>query len=222
MEKQFAIFDMDGTLLDSMYVWRDIGPRMLRARGIEPAPDLGERLKGMTARQGAAYCKEVCRLPETVEEIYAQIEEQVKRFYETEVTAKPGVKKVLSLLKMEGVWMYVATATDRHLAETALRHAGIRDYFRGIVTSAETGAGKDVSPEIYERAMRRLRSNKKDTVIFEDALHAIRTAKKAGFRVAAVYDPSAEEDQAEIRALADYYFRSFEELFEARSLGEKN
>ena len=97
-------------------------------------------------------------------------------------------------------------------------NAGIRDSFRGLVTSAETGAGKDVSPEIYERAMRRLRSNKKDTVIFEDALHAIRTAKAAGFRVAAIYDPSAEEDQAEIRALADYYFRSFEELFETRAL----
>ena len=185
MRLQSAIFDMDGTLLDSMHIWRDIGPRMLRARGIQPAPDLGERLKVMTARQAEV---------------------------------KPGVKNLLSLLKMEGVWMYVATATDRHLAESALRHAGIRDYFRGIVTSAETGVGKDASPEIYERAMRRLRSNKKDTVIFEDALHAIRTAKAAGFRVAAIYDPSAEEDQEEIRSLADYYFRSFEELFETETL----
>lgn len=218
MRLQSAIFDMDGTLLDSMHIWKDIGPRMLRARGIQPAPDLGERLKPMTARQGAAYCKEAYHLPETVDEVYALVEAQVQDFYRNEVQAKPGVKRALSLLKMEGVWMYVATATDRHLVEDALRHAGIRDYFRGIVTSAETGAGKDVSPEIYERAMRRLRSNKKDTVIFEDALHAIRTAKSAGFRVAAVYDPSAEEDQPEIRALADYYIRSFEELFEAKEL----
>lgn len=218
MRLQSAIFDMDGTLLDSMHIWREIGPRMLRARGIQPAPDLGERLKPMTAHQGAAYCKEAYQLPETEEEIYAQIVDQIRLFYETEVEAKPGVKKALSLLKMEGVWMYVATATDRDLAEKALRHAGIRDYFRGIVTSAETGVGKDVSPEIYERAMRRLRSNKKDTVIFEDALHAVRTAKSGGFRVAAVYDPSAEADQAEIQSLADYYFRSFEELFEAKPL----
>lgn len=218
MRLQSAIFDMDGTLLDSMHIWRDIGPRMLRARGIEPAPDLGERLKPMSARQGAAYCKAEYHLPETEEEIRAQIEDQVRLFYQTEVAPKPGVKKLLSLLKMEGVWMYVATATDRSLAEEALRHAGIRDYFRGIVTSAEAGAGKDVSPEIYERALRRLRSNKKDTVVFEDALHAVRTAKAAGFRVAAVYDPSAREDQEEIRALADYYYHSFEELFEAKSL----
>lgn len=218
MRLQSAIFDMDGTLLDSMHIWRDIGPRMLRARGIEPAPGLGEQLKPMTAWQGAAYCKEAYRLPETVEEVYAQIEAQVRLFYETEVKAKPGVKKVLSLLKMEGVWMYIATATDRHLAEAALRHAGIQDYFRGLVTSAETGVGKDVSPEIYERALRRLRSNKQDTVIFEDALHAIRTAKAGGFRVAAIYDPSAEEDQEEIRSLADYYYRSFEELYQENTL----
>ena len=114
--------------------------------------------------------------------------------------------------------MYVATATDRPLAEAALRHAGIDGYFRGIVTVAEAGAGKAESAEIYERAMRRLQSNKKDTVIFEDALHAIQTAKAAGFRVAAVYDASAEADQEEIRRISDYYIRSFEEMFEAKAL----
>ena len=114
--------------------------------------------------------------------------------------------------------MYVATNTDRHLAEPALRHAGIGQYFRGILTCSEIGAGKNDSPEIYERAMTRLRSNKKDTVIFEDAVHAIRTAKRAGFRVCGVYDPSAEADQEEIRRLSDYYIRSFEEMFEAETL----
>ncbi len=218
MRLQSAIFDMDGTLLDSMHIWKDIGPNLLRAQGIEPAPDLREHLKGMTLREGAAYCRETYRLPQSVDEVITLIEDQVKGFYENEVEAKPGVKRLLSLLKIEGVWMYVATATDRHLAEKALRHAGILDYFRGIVTSSEAGVGKDESPEIYERALRRLRSNKHDTVVFEDALHAIRTAKSAGFRVAAIYDPSAEEDQAEIRRLADYYYRSFEELYEVNAL----
>lgn len=84
----------------------------------------------------------------------------------------------------------------------------------GMLTCGEVGAGKAESPEIYERAMRRLQSNKQNTVVFEDALHAIQTAKQAGFRVCAVYDPSAESDQAEIQALADTYIRSFEELTE--------
>ena len=114
--------------------------------------------------------------------------------------------------------MYVATATDRPLAEAALRHAGIDHYFRGLITVAEVGVGKRDSAEIYERAMRRLQSNKKDTVVFEDAFHAIRTAKAAGFRVAAVYDASEEANQPAIREMADYYIHSFEEMFETRSL----
>lgn len=213
MRLQSAIFDMDGTLLDSMFIWDDLGPGMLRAQGITPEEGLTEKLKVLTLRQGAAYCKERYALPQSVEEIVSLIEGRVEKFYKEEVQAKPGVEKFLSLLKMEGVWMYVATATDRHLAEAALRCAGIDGYFRGILTCQEVGQGKD-SPEIFERCMRRLRSNKKDTVIFEDALHAIETAKAAGFRVCGVYDDSAREDQEAIRRIADYYITSFEEMFE--------
>ena len=113
--------------------------------------------------------------------------------------------------------MYVATATDRPLAEAALKHAGIDSYFRGIITTQEAGQNKREGPEVYERALRRLRSNKKDTVVFEDALYALKTAKAAGFRTAAVYDAS-EPDQDEMRRLADYYIRSYEEMFQAEAL----
>ena len=113
--------------------------------------------------------------------------------------------------------MYVATATDRPLAEAALRHAGI-DTTSGDLSLWRRWGRQKESAEIYERAMRRLQSNKKDTVVFEDAFHAIQTAKAAGFRVAAVYDASEEAHQEEIRGLADYYIRSFEEMFETREL----
>ena len=218
MRLQSAIFDMDGTLLDSMHIWNSLASDLLRSMGVEPAPDLGDRLMLMTFRDGAALCKEEYHLSQTVEEIMDMAKSKVRAFYENEVQPKPGVRKFLSLLKMEGVWMYVATNTDRDLVESALKHTGLDSYFRGILTCAEVGAGKKDSPEIYERCMRRLRSTKKDTVIFEDALHAIQTAKAAGFRVCAVYDPSAEADQEEIKALSDYYIRSFEEMFETETL----
>jgi len=208
---------MDGTLLDSMGMWRTLGSVLARNHGKEAPADLDRQVASLGLWEGTAYCKEVCGLPGTVEELVNEIWGQIEDFYRNHVEPKPGVVKFLSLLKMEGVWMYVATATDRPLAEAALRRAGIDGYFRGVITSSEAGQTKREGPEIYERAMRRLQSNKKDTVIFEDALHALRTAKAAGFRTAAVYDPS-EPDQAEMRRLADYYIESFEEMFETEDL----
>ena len=146
-------------------------------------------------------------MEELVQEIWGQIE----GFYRRDVRPKPGLIPFLDILKMQGVWMYVATATDRPLAEAALKTAGLEGYFRGMITSREAGQSKREGPEIYERALRRLRSTKKDTVVFEDALHALRTAHEAGFRTAAVYDPS-EPDQDEMRRLSDYYITSSEEM----------
>ena len=219
MRLQSAIFDMDGTLVDSMHVWRDIGPRLLRSQGIEPEEGIYEKLNLMTLRQSAQYCKDTYGLPQTVDELMDMINDIMAGFYQNEVQAKPGVHKFLSLLKMEGVGMYIATNTDRRLVEIALKRVGIGSYFRGILTCGEVGVGKSESPEIYERAMRRLQSNKKDTVIFEDSLHGIKTAKSAGFRVCAIYDPASQADQEEIKAISDYYIRSFEEMFETKTLG---
>ena len=218
MRLQSAIFDMDGTLLDSMPIWKGLGAAMLRDLGFEPDAALEAKLKTLSLRDGVAYCKDYYQLSQTVDQLVGLVFDKIHEFYCERVQTKPGVEKFLSLLKMEGVWMYVATATDRPLAEAALRRAGIDHYFRGLITVAEVGVGKRDSAEIYERAMRRLQSNKKDTVVFEDAFHAIRTAKAAGFRVAAVYDASEEANQPAIREMADYYIRSFEEMFETRSL----
>lgn len=217
MRLQSAIFDMDGTLLDSMPMWRSRATTLVRSHGLIPPPDLDRQVSGLSLLEGAARCKELCGLPESAEELEQEVWGQIQRFYRQDVRPKDGAVEFLSLLKMEGVWMYVATATDRPLAEAALRCAGIDGFFRGLITSQEAGQSKRDGPEVYERAMRRLQSNKKDTVVFEDALHALQTAKAAGFRTAAVYDPS-EPDQAEMRRLADYYIETFEEMFEAESV----
>lgn len=211
MRLQSAIFDMDGTLLDSMGMWRTRASSLVLSHGAVPPPDLDRRVSSMSLQEGAAYCKRVCGLSGSVDALTEELWAQIQNFYETQVQPKPGLVEFLSVLKMQGVWMYVATATDRPLAEAALRRAGIDGFFRGLVTTREAGVSKRDGPEVYERALRRLRSTKRDTVVFEDALYALRTAKAAGFRTAAVYDPS-EPDQAEMRRLAEYYITSFEEM----------
>lgn len=216
MRLQSAIFDLDGTLLDTMPAWRASGPALLEHYGIDPSSPLSGFPRGANTQEAAAFFKKTFSMEASEAELRAWLENHMTEFYRTQAQPKPGVKKFLSLLKMEGVWMYVATATNRSMVETALKATGLDSYFRGIITSAEAGANKADSPEIFERAMRRLQSNKKDTVIFEDALHAIQTAKNAGFRVAAVYDVAGENEQEEIRAIADYYIRSFEEMFETK------
>ncbi len=218
MRLQSAIFDMDGTLLDSMPTWRELGPTFLKEAGIPTTPEQEKLLRTLSDHQVIPYLREKCGLPWSEQEVVDQIVKRMEDFYSTEVRPKPGVEKFLSILKMEGVWMYVATATHRRLTEKALKTAGIDHYFRGIVTSADAGSHKSESAEIYEMAMRRMQSNKQDTVVFEDVLYAIRTAKAAGFRVAGVYDSMSEADQPEIQRLSDYYIRSYEELVQSETL----
>lgn len=204
MRLQSAIFDMDGTLLDSMPTWRELGPTFLKEAGITATPEQDRMLHTLADCDVIPYLREVCGLPWSQQEIIDQIIQRMEIFYSSQVRPKPGLEKFLSILKMEGVWMYVATATHRRLTEKALKTAGIDHYFRGIVTSADAGNHKSESADIYEMAMRRLQSNKRDTVVFEDALHAIRTAKAAGFRVAGVYEATAEQAAPEDAKEVDY------------------
>ena len=196
MRLQSAIFDMDGTLLDSMPTWRELGPTFLKEAGISATPEQDRMLHILADCDVIPYLREVCGLPWSQQEIIDQIIQRMETFYSSQ---------------------YVATATHRRLTEKALKTAGIDHYFRGIVTSADAGNHKSESADIYEMAMRRLQSNKRDTVVFEDALHAIRTAKAAGFRVAGVYEATAEQDQPEIQRLCDYYIRSYEELVQSET-----
>ena len=140
MRLQSAIFDMDGTLLDSMPTWRELGPSFLKERGIPVTPEQLHTLRTMTDHEVIPYLQETCGLQMTTEQIMDEIIRRMEDFYTHRVRPKPGLEKFLSILKMEGVWMYVATATHRRLAEKALKTAGIDHYFRGIVTSADAGS----------------------------------------------------------------------------------
>ena len=216
MRLNCAIFDMDGTVLDSMDAWVDAIAQVITRRGVTPPDNLREVTRPMNGPLLVDYLRREFFPDITARDVTDEVAAYMEDFYTNRVQAKAGVREFMSLLKMEGVQCYLATATHRLLAGKAIAHAGLAPYFKGIITSAEVGKNKIDSPDIYEWAMKRMGGTKADTVVFEDALFAVRTAKEAGFRVAAVYDPDSEPDQEEIRALCDYYIRSFRELYETQ------
>lgn len=203
-----AIFDLDGTLLDSMTVWNTLGESYLKRRGILPKEGLGDRLKTMSLAQAASLFQSEYGLQEDVDQIIAGINGQIAEFYQNEVLPKRGVPAFLEKLRKKNVRMCIATATDRGLAEAALRRNGLLDYFVDILTCSAVGSGKD-TPAVFDAALRALGTAKEETVVFEDALHAIETAKGAGYWVAAMQDDAAEPYRERIVGLADGYYPSF-------------
>jgi HAD superfamily hydrolase (TIGR01509 family) len=198
-----AIFDMDATLLDSMGIWFDAGPRYLRKKGIEPEENVHEAIATFNMAQVAAYFQEEYGVDEPAQDIIDGIEDLLADFYASEVEALPGVVEFLEELRRRGIPCCVATTTDRHLAEDGLRYTGIDGYFEFMLTCSELDTDKE-HPLIFQEARRRL-STDEGTWVFEDAIHAIRTAHDAGFPICAVEETSMEPFRDEIKQLSDVY-----------------
>lgn len=205
-----VIFDLDGTLLDSLSAWDRSGSNFLRTQGIVPPEGLDEELVRLSLMDGARLLKERFNLPQTPEEILRLTLQPIRARYYRDLEPKPGVPEILRFLKGQGVKLCVATASDRELAQAALQRAGLLELFDFIITCDEVGVGKS-SPAVYEAALKRLGTQKSRTLVAEDALYALQTAKKAGFLTAGVADAHAEADQPALRRAADYYIRSFED-----------
>lgn len=204
-----AIFDMDGTLTDSMRVWRNLGELYLESKGIVAEPGLREKIWPMTMLEAAEYLRQAYGLRENPEQIVQEVYQLIEDFYRTQVQEKPGVRRVLEELRQEGIPMCVASATDTYLVEYALENVGLRSYFRKIFCCREVGAGK-TTDKIYQIARESLGTSVEETLIFEDALYAARTAKRSGFPLAAIYD-ATENGQEELREIADIYLESYEQ-----------
>lgn len=202
-----AIFDMDGTLLDSMTIWDTLAEDYLRSLGVEPRENLSERFKTMSIEQAADYYISRYGIEKSNSEIIKDINCMIEEFYVCEAPLKAGVKEFLEMLHNEGTIMCVATTIDKKIASKALGRCGVSGYFTDIITCGDTGSGKD-EPEIYEKALACLGTGKEYTFVFEDALHAAKTAKKAGFPVVGVYDAS-EASQDELKACTDVYLTGF-------------
>lgn len=205
-----AIFDVDGTLLDSMSIWDSIGEDYLRSIGYTPRENLNETFQAMSLQQAARYYQTEYGVTLSMEEIMDGVNSLLERFYREQARLKPGAGEFVRELSGRGVKLCVATATERPLVEAALARCGVLGYFEEILTCTNLGHGKD-EPLIYREALKRLGGERPSTLVFEDALHAARTAKADGFPVAAVYD-SHEKGQKELKALADIYLTDFSDF----------
>lgn len=205
---QGAIFDADGTLIDSMPVWEDLGARYLLSRGIIPEEGLNERLFPLSMEESAAFLKARYDLAEEPDVIRRGFVRILEDFYRREVPLKPGAAQFLDSLHRAGIPMVIATAGDELLLSCALRRLGVLHFFTDILTCSSLSTDKH-SPLIYETAARKIASPPGKTVVFEDVLYALNAARDAGCIPVAVEDAAGISARAEIRAAARYVMPDF-------------
>lgn len=205
---QGIIFDMDGTLLDSMQVWLTSGSDFLRRHGYPYDEEADELAKiGAMPEIGREYQKRY-GVQESWQEIADDINADLAHQYREVLMPKPGVMAFLEGFRQAGIPMVLATATDRCLVEPALERVGIRPYLDGIFTTTEVGVGKH-DPAIYRLGAKALGLAPGQIAVFEDALYAAATAHANGFITVGVYDRSFQKDQTRLKEISDLYFPDY-------------
>lgn len=198
-----AIFDLDGTLLDSMGVWDQVDIDFLGRRGIEVPDDYMAKVSAMQFRQIAEYTIARFGLDDTPEQLMAEWDEMARVAYSTVVEAKPHAVEYLRLLKESGAKLAVATSLPTTLREPAMAHVGIDGFFDAVVGVEDAGDVAKDRPDVYLLAAERLGVAPDGCTVFEDLLAGIKAAKSAGMTVWAMNDDSSARDWPEICGIAD-------------------
>ncbi len=206
---KFAIFDLDGTLLDSSEMWLTLGARYLTLLKKKPEADLTEKVAEMTLPSAAQYFREHYGVPYSAEEIVRHLTRMTESYYTEEVRLKDGAAELLSALRAHCVYMSIATMSDERLGMVALNRLGVGGFFAGAVSCSNYGA--KTRPDVYLAAADLIYAIPEETIVFENSLYAIKTANKAGFVTAGVADIS-ESDTEGMKRSADFYAETLEDF----------
>lgn len=206
-----AVFDLDGTLIDSMFVWQEIDEEFLGKRGIKVPDDYIDAITPMGFRETAEYTINRFGFIESPEEIMQEWYDMAYDAYAHRIQAKKGAKELLEQYKQSGVKMAIATASDLSLVVPALKNNGLYDYFENITTTKDVTRGKGF-PDIYIHAASKLGVEPEECVVYEDILVGVKSSKNGGFYTVAIYDDRSKDDKNAIMNIADKYINDFTEI----------
>lgn len=210
-----VIFDLDGTLVDSMWMWKSIDIEYLGRFGIEMPENLQKSIEGMSFSETAIYFKERFQLTDSLDTIKDDWNKMAWEKYRDEVPLKEGVLELLRYLKQENIPAGIATSNSRELVELIVDKHGIAEYFTSIRTSCEVEKGKP-SPDIYLLVAQDLGVAPERCLVFEDVLQGVMAGKNANMKVCAVHDDFSKNDQEEKIKLSDYFVYSLQEVIDLR------
>lgn len=206
-----VIFDLDGTLVDSMWIWHQIDIEYLERFNIPMPEKLQNSIEGMSFYETAVYFKNTFNIPDSLETIMNNWNEMAKKKYETVVPLKEFAQDFLHKLSDLGIKMGIATSNSRILTESLLKARGIEKYFSAIVTGSEVTKGKP-EPEVYLVAADKLGVIPSKCLVFEDLPFGIMAGKRAGMKTCAVEDAYSALLWEEKKALSDYFIESYKEV----------
>lgn len=211
MQKKGVIFDLDGTILDSMDIWKEIDVKFLGRRGLEVPDDYFRNIAPLGFDGAAAYTIERFGFPETPEQIIEEWYQMAVDAYTKEVELKPFAKEYLLFLKEQGVKLGIATSCETQMFLPALERNGILGLFESYTTVREVPRGKEF-PDIYERQAEKMGLLPGECTVFEDILKAVQGANAGGFYTVGVFDLHSAYEWGEIKKQANKFIYSYEEL----------
>lgn len=209
--KKAFLFDLDGTLVDSMWMWKQIDIEYLERFGIKLPEDLQTCIEGMSFTETACYFKTRFTIPDSIEKMKADWNQMAWDKYSHEVPLKPGVRKLLEYYHTMGIRMAIATSNSRELVEAVLTAHDLTDLFDAVVTGCDVAHGKP-SPDIYLEAATRLQVSPSNCLVFEDIIPGIMAGKNAGMTVIAVEDAYSVHQEEGKRRMSDLYITNYNDL----------